>query len=191
MHLNYLEKIYQKDRLFIKIVPIGNVSQEVLNRISNSLNEAFPSIIDETGIESKLEIPSGAYNKERDQYRASEILEYVAENKNIPKNVKCLAVTPADLFNNGLNFVFGQARRYGKISIISLPRLKPEFYGGKRNRALFLERVAKEAIHEVGHTFGLGHCSNSECVMSFSNDINAVDRKERSLCKTCQRSLGL
>ena len=50
-----------------------------------------------------------------------------------------------------------------------------------------LERVKKEAVHEIGHTFGLGHCLNKICVMSFSPSIFDVDRKEVHPCKKCER----
>jgi archaemetzincin len=89
-----------------------------------------------------------------------------------------------------VNFVFGEAELSGKAAIISLYRLKPEFYGEPVNQTLFLERAAKEAVHEIGHTLGLTHCSNPSCVMSFSNTIRAVDTKKREFCPKCSKHLS-
>jgi hypothetical protein len=60
--------------------------------------------------------------------------------------------------------VFGLAESQGRVALISLARLSANAEPGKaRARAL------KEALQELGHTLGLGHCDNSRCVMRFSN----------------------
>jgi archaemetzincin len=64
-----------------------------------------------------------------------------------------------------LNFVFGQAHLDSSISAIYLPRLRQELYGLKPDKSLFCQRVFKEAVHELGHAFGLNHCENIKCVM--------------------------
>ena len=100
-----------------------------------------------------------------------------------------MGITEVDLYVPKLNFVFGQAECPGKIAVISLFRLKPEFYGQASNVKLFLERTLKEAVHELGHTLGLGHCRHSFCVMFFSNSIMDTDRKETNFCIECQKTI--
>lgn len=70
-----------------------------------------------------------------------------------------LGVIDKDLYIEGLNFIFGLA--YSNLSIISLYRLI------SKDRELFYARVVKEAIHELGHVAGLGHCLDKSCVMHF------------------------
>jgi archaemetzincin len=65
---------------------------------------------------------------------------------------------------------------------IGLARLRQEFYGLKSDNSLFLERVVKEATHELGHAFGLRHCPRQKCVMFFSNSLADTDRKCRRFC---------
>jgi archaemetzincin len=38
----------------------------------------------------------------------------------------------------------------------------------------FGQRLVKEAVHELGHAFGLNHCENIECVMHFSNSLQNI-----------------
>ncbi|HSB34140.1 MAG TPA: hypothetical protein VLG39_06770 [Nitrospirota bacterium] len=95
----------------------------------------------------------------------------------------------ADLYVPGLNFVFGEADVLAWIAVIGLPRLRQEYYGLEPDRNLFLRRAAKEAIHELGHTRGLGHCSDRLCFMHFSNSLPDTDVKEPIFCAACRNRL--
>jgi archaemetzincin len=90
-----------------------------------------------------------------------------------------------DGYDEGLNFVFGEASPSLGVAVVFTTRLNPSFYGDKLDYNLYVERVVKEVVHETGHLFGLGHCSNPECVMSFSNSVLDVDRKTRFFCDKC------
>ena len=129
-----------------------------------------------------------AFNGERRQYLASSILEKL---RNFKKEgfEKWLAICDVDLFAEGLNFVFGEADIEEGVSIISLSRLRQSFYGLPDDERLFLERIQKEATHELGHLFHLGHCQNPNCVMYFSNSILDTDRKSKFFCEKCQKIL--
>lgn len=136
-------------------------------------------------------MPSFGYDSERKQHRADAVLRYVHDQASAPEQEKILAITNEDLYAPDLNFVFGQAQCPGAVAVMSLCRLYPTFYGQKTDRKLLLERAAKEAVHELGHTLGLRHCTNPECVMSFSNSIIDVDRKKQTFCETCRGRLGI
>jgi archaemetzincin len=55
----------------------------------------------------------------------------------------------------------------------------------------FRGRALKEAMHELGHTFGLGHCADPGCVMWFSNTLAETDRKGAAYCARCEETLRL
>jgi archaemetzincin len=94
-------------------------------------------------------------------------------------------VTEADLAIPTLTFVFGQAQLDGQVAVLSLARLRQEFYGLPSDETLLRERVTKEVLHELGHTFGLTHCAESKCVMSLATHIGLVDNKEERYCTHC------
>jgi archaemetzincin len=100
--------------------------------------------------------------------------------------LRVLGITAVDLYVPQLNFVFGEARLGGPSAVISTHRLRPEFYGQLPDEKLFLRRVEIEAVHELGHTFGLGHCPKVCCVMHFSNNIADTDRKGPLFCDDCR-----
>ncbi len=102
-----------------------------------------------------------------------------------------MGIVDLDLCVPELNFVFGLADPAGGRTVLALPRLRDSFYGGWENQALFLARAAKEAIHEVGHTYGLEHCMNRSCVMAFSNSLLDTDRKSQRFCTRCTSKLQL
>ena len=100
-----------------------------------------------------------------------------------------LGIADEDLYVNGLNFVFGEAELGGCYAIISLARLHQSFYGLPENESILTERIVKEAIHEIGHVYGLGHCPDPDCVMHFSNCLEDTDIKGVDYCQSCEREI--
>jgi archaemetzincin len=98
---------------------------------------------------------------------------------------KVLGVVDVDLYTPGFDFVFGEAEIASGVATLSLHRLRPGSYGSPADESLFYERAVKEAVHELGHLYGLGHCPNRRCVMSFSTNLSKVDRKRRAFCPEC------
>lgn len=124
-------------------------------------------------------IDPGCYTAARDQHRADGLLQQARQ----AATGRVLAITDVDLYMLGLNFVFGMAE--GRAAVVSAHRLRPG-----ADAALLEQRLFKEASHEIGHTFGLGHCRDPHCVMSFSNSLHEADRKSSRFCDACQGKLN-
>jgi archaemetzincin len=136
------------------------------------------------------------FDKQRNQWKSSDILQWLSDRcKNLHYSkerritTKILAICDFDAYSDKLNFVFGQAHLDGRICAIYLPRLRQEFYGLKPDASIFCQRVVKEAVHELGHAFGLNHCENIKCVMHFSNSLSDTDIKTNHLCNICRSHL--
>jgi archaemetzincin len=134
-----------------------------------------------------------AFDAARGQFRSTEVLEMLV--RHCPADGwKLLALTERDLFVPVLTFVFGQAQLAGRVAVVSLARLRQEFYGLAPNREVLLERAAKEALHETGHTFGLVHCADRSCAMSLATNVRHIDEKRDGWCGACagqlHRALG-
>lgn len=132
-------------------------------------------------------IPKSAFNQLRNQYRSDQVLEFLERNF----EGRILGITKEDLYTEGLNFVFGQAKMKGRVSVVSIARLDPTFWHQPEDKELVEERTIKECIHEIGHTLGLGHCNKRGCVMTFSSTVGDVDKKTKYLCYMCKLQLGL
>jgi len=165
------------------LVPIGAIEPEILVQLKQSLEQTYPSVVE---ISPQMQKPDCAYNPRRRQYLAPLILAAINESA---AEGKTLGVADVDLYAPGLNFVFGQADIKRGRAVISLCRLRQEYYGLAQDKELFSLRAIKEAIHEIGHTYGLMHCPHEACVMHFSNSLADTDRKEDSLCQKCRSKL--
>jgi archaemetzincin len=107
-----------------------------------------------------------------------------------PAAERMVGLTEADCYAPGLNFIFGQAVMGGREAVVAVPRLRQSFYGWPEEPALFRARVLKEVVHELGHTWGLAHCSNRRCVMHFSNTVHDTDSKDACFCPRCREKRG-
>jgi archaemetzincin len=135
-------------------------------------------------IEGNLPLPASCAEG-AEQYPGDPFLAVLAAARLREEEV-ILGVTGVDLTAPGLNFVFGLADPPSRCAVISLARLYPEFYGQPRAPRLFKARAVKEAVHELGHLLGLGHCPDPACVMAFSNSLADTDRKGPGFCRRCR-----
>ncbi len=158
---------------------------DLLEYVAENLPEAYPvSVrIDEAGIR----VPSYLYDKERGQIKSEYLLVFLRKNDRWKLDEKVIALVDDDGYASNTNFVFGQAEVGGKFGVVYLARLRTE--GAEWDRELFRLRVLKEVSHELGHLMGLEHCPNPNCVMSFSETILDVDKKDWRLCSSCQEKL--
>jgi len=135
-----------------------------------------------------LDVPREAYDASRAQWSAPALLESVLAW--LPPGIpKALGVTGEDLFIPMLSFVYGQAQLKGRAGVVSVARLRQEFYGLPGNDALLLERARKEAVHEAGHLLGLVHCQAPGCVMRLSVQVGQIDLKGEAPCPSCAARL--
>ncbi len=172
----------QVTRNDILLIAVGRVPAEIGDGLNQGLQRAF-GLPCRSG--TPLPHPSFAWNGQRRQYLAEAILERLD-----PGSSACaFAVADLDLYVARLNFAFGLADQAGRRAIIALPRLCQTYYGLPDDADLFHRRVSKEAVHELGHVFGLRHCYDRRCVMAFSNSLADTDFKSHEFCSRCRRQL--
>ena len=131
-----------------------------------------------------MPVPERCYESGRGQFVSTKVLREMI--KDVPEDAgKMLGLIDRDLCIPILTFVFGEAQLGGTASIVSLARLRQEFHGLPPDRGILYERLFKECLHEVGHTYGLLHCPDSRCAMYLSNTVAHVDRKKAAFCDGC------
>ena len=126
-----------------------------------------------------------ALDTRRNQYHATALLRRIRDLEP-DQDVRVIGVTKLDLFVPILTFVFGEAELGGRCAVVSLQRLDERFYGLPAREGLLRERLIKEAVHELGHTFGLRHCEDWRCVMTSSHAVDRLDVKSPDYCRECR-----
>ena len=165
-------KLPLSPREMVLVVPIdGPPAGEIVQLVGDLWNESVQATLGES-----IALPTRAYDRGRDQYRAEELLACVREHN----GRRILGVTARDIYAEGLDFAFGLADSAGSAAVISFFRLRL-----KVDEPTFRARALKEAIHQLGHTFGLDHCGNRRCVMCVASSPEDIDRKSNRLCETC------
>lgn len=168
--------------MHLYVAPVQCSNYTLINKIVEQLTDNLNLSI------SVIEIPidiARSFSKERGQYFSTQLLsDTLALTQHL--DGKILILVEFDLFVPVFTYVFGEAQLNGKLSIVSLCRLHEEFYSDETNDKLLLDRALKEALHEIGHNFGLLHCRDWNCVMHSSQGIEEVDIKGSRFCDKCQ-----
>jgi archaemetzincin len=75
--------------------------------------------------------------------------------------------------------------------VVSVHRLRQEFYGLPADSSMLDQRLLKESVHELGHTLGLRHCEDYSCVMASSHSVEWIDLRESTMCDSCRSQAEL
>jgi len=172
------------------VQPLGNCTSKAqgVDAVVASLR-AFYSIGASVPIEVRvlacLELPKSAYYPPRKRYRAERLLTYL--NERMPKDGwRILGLTDVDISTTKDEFpdwgVMGLGELPGTATVISSFRCRKK----ARNQAHAIERLAKVAVHEIGHTLGLPHCPTKSCLMEDAMGKVTTTDRERDFCPACR-----
>jgi archaemetzincin len=170
----------------VTLISFGYFEKDFLEQTAEAVRHEFNCPVNLR--EGHIDL-SDYYDPARRQYNGNLLLKQV-DSMSLPDSRKTLGLFNVDLFIPILTFIFGQAFLNGRCGIASLYRLSNERYGMANDDKLMLERLKKEVIHELGHTFGLIHCLDSACVMRSSTYVEEIDQKNIHLCSDCRNQLA-
>ena len=165
----------------ILISPVGDLSAELIEATAREIKRVFGF---STETESVLQNLAFALDQNRNQYHSTLILEQLAA-KSPSRAIRVIAIAQVDLFIPILTHVYGEAQLGGTACIVSTHRLN-EGRSGMNISPKYIDRIVKEAIHELGHTFKLRHCPEHTCIMHYCRNEEDVDRKSDQLCRYCK-----
>jgi len=165
----------------ICLLGVGDIPSSTVAALGHAVAEILPC---EPHIDRRRLDPQFALVPYRQQYWSTPILERLEEMRP-PDYDHILGVTEVDLCIPILTFVFGEALLERPPALISLHRLRPTFYGLPDDPELTLNRATREAVHELGHTWGLVHCQEYACVMHVSRVADEIDLKGPGFCPSC------
>lgn len=169
-------------RRFLGLVPLGHVDLQVLQHLCTAIAE-FLSL--PVRILPSRPLPPHTYHLRRNQYHSTQLLEYLLSEDH-DEAFRVLGITAVDLHIPIFTFVFGEAQLDGRAAIISTFRPGGGADNIRPRQPIFLERLIKLGLHELGHTFNLPHCRREGCLMGFAANLEILDQKTVKLCDYCR-----
>ena len=123
--------------------------------LADALKETYPSVSIQ---KEPLVLPKEHYNRERKRYSGTGLLKDLSK---LRKGNVVLGLTDEVIFKaNELSLtygIFGVSPVGAYVAVISSTRPS-----GKQHTN---DHLVKLMMHELGHSFGLNHCSNQHCFM--------------------------
>ena len=174
---------------------IGDIDPAILIILKKELKGFFKKFgFKIVNLPNSLPLLDSEYNIDDRDYDAIKLKKRITKIVKNKGYYRVMGVLDVDIFSKKLKHIFGVAdipksKTFG-IGFISVTRLREELYGRAENMPLFKRRMIKEAIHELGHTFGLDHCTN-DCVMKFSKAIDNADQKPSKFCEECANRMDI
>ena len=171
----------------INLISFGYFEKGLLDKVVSDVEEEF--MLPVKTKEGHLDL-SLFFDPSRRQYDGFRLLKEV-DSGFATDHDKTLGLFNVDLYIPILTYIFGQAYLNGRAGIASIYRLRNERYGIFKDEKVLVKRFRKEVIHELGHTFGLIHCYDPDCVMRSSTYVEDIDQKGHRLCHKCKVQLGI
>jgi archaemetzincin len=166
------------------IQPLGGCGLKAsgIEQVALALRAFYPI---EVKVLDCRDLPRPAYYSPRKRYRAERLLAYL--NERMPKNGwRILGLTDVDISTTKGKVadwgVMGLGELPGTATVISSFRCRMKSKGP----AHAIERLAKVAVHEIGHTLGLDHCPTRGCLMEDANGKVVTTDRERDFCSKCR-----
>jgi archaemetzincin len=169
-------------RPFLGLVPLAPVDPKILEHLRAAITE-FLSL--PARILPVKPLPPQTHHVKRNQYHSTGLLEYLLSEDH-DEAFRVLGITTVDLYIPIFTFVFGEAKLDGKAAIISTFRPRGGASSIQPPQPIFLERLIKLSLHELGHTFNLPHCRREGCLMGFAANLEILDQKKIELCEYCR-----
>lgn len=147
--------------------------------LADALKAVYPSVSIQ---KEPIVLPKEHYNKERNRYSGTGLLKDLSK---LRKGNVVLGLTDEVIFKaNELSptyGIFGVSPVGAYVAVISstLP-------SSKRQRN---DHLVKLMMHELGHSFGLNHCSNKHCFMVDAEHGNKFSQTP-SFCNECKAFLN-
>ena len=174
----------------IGIIPTGKVWGLILTDLILDVKEEFRKAGKDVSLDILTErpypIPRLAFDVNLGKYRVEGFLLKGLDIKTEVERIykisidKVLILTDVDICDPPNMNGIGYADMTHLFAIVSMYKLQKG-----ASKTVLKERMVKESLHELGHTYGLDHCSRNSCPMSESHSVLEVDQKSSEFCPRC------
>lgn len=172
---------------FLYLQPLGvALPDEEVALVTFALREFYGLAIK---VLPRVELPAAAWYAPRRRWRAEKLLDFLALR--LPADGdRILGLTAADISTTKGKVhdwgVLGLGGLGGPSGVISSFRCQKRSRGAEHAR----QRLAKVAVHEIGHTRGLDHCPNRGCLMQDAEGQVVTSDGEYDLCARCRAGVA-
>ncbi|MBX7132550.1 MAG: hypothetical protein K1X67_07745 [Fimbriimonadaceae bacterium] len=170
----------------VALQPLGHVGKGDLARVERALERQFKVQVSVLPLQP---LPKEAFTKPRQRWRTEKLRAHLA--RTAPARFqRVMGLTDRDISTTHRGHydygIAGEATINGRPCVVSSFRLKK-----KADSTELAARVEQTAIHELAHTFGLGHCPDRQCAMRDGKwGLNSLPRDHSLFCKSCVKKLG-